>query len=154
MQEGGPDTVAVPVAVNCTGWLYQPFVSGPRAGVSDVTVGVVASRLIVTSSRQHCCDPATVTVQVNVVPAVSVLTGWSPHPCGLLEFCGRKNETVTSLVYQPLLHAPVTPPAVQEAVITSACAAAGKARMTAATAASSTSLTGWPSVIRRRAARC
>ena len=73
MHEAIPDTEAVPAAVICTGWLYQPFASGPRWAVSEVTVGGVASRLIVTSSRQHC-EPVTATVQVKVTPAVSELT--------------------------------------------------------------------------------
>jgi hypothetical protein len=73
VHEAIPDTEAVPVALNCTEWLYQPFASGPRCAVNEVTVGGVASRLIGTSSLQHC-EPVTVTVQVMVTPAVSVLT--------------------------------------------------------------------------------
>jgi hypothetical protein len=153
VQEAIPDTEAVPAAVICTGWLYQPFESGPRWAVNEVTVGGVASRLSVTSSRQHC-EPVTATVQVKVTPAVSELIVWLPQPCGLVEPAGSVNETVTSLVYQPPLHAPVVPEAVQLAVIPSARAAAGKASVIAITAASSTNLTGRPPVIRRQAARC
>jgi hypothetical protein len=59
------------------------------------------------------------------------------------------NETVTSLVYQPVLHASATPEEVQVAVIPSARAAAGSASVIAMTAASSTNFTGQPPVIRR-----
>jgi hypothetical protein len=72
VHEATPDTEAVPAAATCTGWLYQPFASGPRCGANDDTVGGVASRLIVTSSLQHC-EPVTATVQVMVTPAVSEL---------------------------------------------------------------------------------
>ena len=151
MHEAIPDTEAVPAAVICTGWLYQPFASGPRWAVSEVTVGGVASRLIVTSSLQHC-EPVTATVQVKVTPAVSELTVWLPQPCGLLEPAGSVNETVTSLVYQPPLHAPVAPEAVQLAVIPSARAAAGKASVITTRAANNMNLTAPPPVKRRQAA--
>ena len=104
-----------------------------------------------TSSRQHC-EPVTATVQVKVTPAVSELTVWLPQPCGLLEPAGSVNETVTSLVYQPLLHAPVARRGGAVAVIPSACAAAGKASVITTRAANNMNLTAPPPVIRQRAA--
>ncbi len=41
-QESIPAPVSVPVAVTVTGWLYQPFASGGRAG-AVVTPGGVES---------------------------------------------------------------------------------------------------------------
>src|SRR5262245_9183027 len=40
-----PDVASVPLNVMPTGWLYQPFASGPRSGDPPVTLGGVASRL-------------------------------------------------------------------------------------------------------------
>src|SRR4051794_28131253 len=53
-----------------------------------------------------------------------------PQPWGLLEPAGRTNDTVTSLVYQCVLHGALTPPAAQFAVMPSARAAAGRASAT------------------------
>jgi hypothetical protein len=47
LQLAMPDVASVPVKLISTGWLYQPFASGPRLGDPPVTVGGVASRLTV-----------------------------------------------------------------------------------------------------------
>src|SRR6185437_5139620 len=127
-----PDIPSDPDAEYATAWLYQPFASGARASVSVFTVGGVASRLIVTSSRQHC-EPLTVTEHVNVTPDVSCVTSSSPQPCGLLEPPGSVTETWTR--YQPLLH---DPPLQLATIPVSVRAAAGSASATAASAAATT----------------
>jgi hypothetical protein len=42
-----PDVASLPLKLMLTGWLYQPFASGPRLGDPPVTVGGVASLLTV-----------------------------------------------------------------------------------------------------------
>lgn len=66
-----PETDPVPVAVICTGWLYQPFESGPRAKLSAETVGVVVSSLMVTD-LPVMVPSVSVTVHVTLCPAVSL----------------------------------------------------------------------------------
>src|SRR2546421_12914629 len=70
VQEAMPDVPSVPATATPTAWLYHPFESGPRCALTSVAVGGVASRLIVTSSLQHCV-PLTLTVQMIGWPAVS-----------------------------------------------------------------------------------
>src|SRR5689334_1517170 len=149
-----PDVASVPVTLTLNGWLYHPLTSGPRSAEIAAALGGVASRLIVTSIRQHCV-PETATVHVNVVPAVSEVTAWLPQPCGLLDPAGRMKPTVTSVVYQPVLQPVVTPPALQVAVIPSAWAAAGMsiAAAASATTAASRAFTVPPHVQRLRRGR-
>jgi len=45
LQEATPERPSLPLAAKSTGWLYQPFVSGPRASDAD-TPGGVESYLI------------------------------------------------------------------------------------------------------------
>ena len=45
-----PDVASVPVKLIPTGWLYQPFESGPRSGDPPLTLGGVESFWIVTPS--------------------------------------------------------------------------------------------------------
>src|SRR5437764_12386376 len=144
-----PEVASVPVTVTPTAWLYQPFVSGPRAAAIADTAGGVASRLIVTSSRQHC-EPLTVTVHVSVCAVVSDEMVTFPQPCGLLEPAGRTNDTVTSARYQPLLQGAVAPDELQLAVMTSARAAAGgTSRRAGATTIASARLIAPPPELRR-----
>src|SRR5689334_17563165 len=154
VHDATPEVASVPATLTLTGWLYHPLTSGPRSAEIPVAVGGVASRLTVTSSRQHCV-PETATVQVKVMPAVSELTVWLPQPCGLLEPAGRMNATVTSVVYQPVLQPVVTPPAVQVALIPSARAAAGSssAVATSSATAASRAFNAPPHARRRRRAR-
>jgi hypothetical protein len=46
-----PDVASLPLKVIATGWLYQPFESGPRLGDPPVTVGAVASLFTVTDNE-------------------------------------------------------------------------------------------------------
>jgi hypothetical protein len=105
-----PEVASCPVKATVTGALYQPAALGARSGVPVVTMGAVASRLIVTA----CCavPPALAASQVNVTPAVSVVMVAGPQPL-VFETVDPSSVTVqvseTSLVYQPLLPtAPVT----------------------------------------------
>src|SRR5215216_2155255 len=99
-----PEGASVPLKTTSTAWLYQLPKSGARFGTPLTPVGAVASRLIVTDCE--LVPPALVAVQVRVVPAVSALIVVEPQP--LLEEIADSlsvtdQETVTSLVYQPLL---------------------------------------------------
>jgi hypothetical protein len=138
VQEAIPEVASEPVTVTWTGWLYQPFVSAPRCAAMAAALGGVASRLIVTAAPTTLPSLRS-TVQRKSIPFVSALTVWLPQPVGLLNpLPERLNETVTSLVYHPLLQAEAEPATVQLGVIvTSACAAAGSESETAATAAAS-----------------
>ena len=79
MHEAIPDVASVPETLTPTAWLYHPFASGPRCALISVAVGGVASRLIVTSSRQHCV-PVTLTVHVIGCPPVSEAIVTLPQP--------------------------------------------------------------------------
>jgi hypothetical protein len=87
-------------------------------------VGGVASRLITTDKTQHCCVPVAMIVHVNFMPDVSWFTSWVSQPFAPVP-AGVENTSVTSLVYQPLLHGEP----LQVAVIcwVSACEPAGRA---------------------------
>lgn len=50
VQPARPEVASEPLNVIPTGWLYQPFASGPRLGEAPVTLGGVASFLTVTPS--------------------------------------------------------------------------------------------------------
>jgi hypothetical protein len=127
-----PDTDPVPVAVICTGWLYQPFESGPRAKFSAVTVGVVVSNLIVTD-LPVMVPSVSVTVQATVCPAVSFEIVYGPQFAFEMLDPETLNVTTTCFVYQPVLHEPVTPPEEHvHVIVTSALAAAGANSATAA----------------------
>src|SRR5262249_5242375 len=78
-----PDRLSVPLNVNATAWLYQPFASGARAGLAPVTVGGVVSILIVTGSLIVCCGSAS-TEHLKDLPAVSVSIVCVSHP---VTFC-------------------------------------------------------------------
>ena len=81
-------------------------------GSVNVSTGAVASRLTVTLNGELATLSPFVAVQVNATPAVSAFTSWLSHP--LLDKMPDSGstvvqETVTSLVYQPLLPSvPVT----------------------------------------------
>jgi hypothetical protein len=45
-----PEVPSVPLKLMPTGWLYQPFESGPRLGDPPVTVGAVASLFTLTDN--------------------------------------------------------------------------------------------------------
>ena len=57
LQEPTPERLSLPLAVNPTGWLYQPPESGPRASEID-TAGGVASYLIAGDERAPLTLPA------------------------------------------------------------------------------------------------
>ena len=64
-----PDVASVPANANATGWLYQPFASGARAGVAAETPGAVLSIFGVAVADVE--PPLKVTVQVcEDVPSV------------------------------------------------------------------------------------
>jgi hypothetical protein len=48
VQEAIPDVPSDPDAVTWTEWVYHPFESGLRSALTELRVGAVASRLIVT----------------------------------------------------------------------------------------------------------
>ena len=57
LQEAIPERPSLPLAVNPTGWLYQPFASGPRASDAK-TLGGVESYLIGPKLREPLTFPA------------------------------------------------------------------------------------------------
>jgi hypothetical protein len=65
-----PDVASVPLNAIPTGWLYQPFASGPLLGDAPVTEGGVASRLTVTDN-DAVAPPVYWRVHVKDVPVVS-----------------------------------------------------------------------------------
>src|SRR5690349_5330036 len=84
--------------------LFQPLVFGTGDGVPKLSTGGVASRLMVTDAL--VVPPADVTEQLNVTPAVSVVTLPVSQPAVPRMLPGTSlmaQATCTSLVYQPLL---------------------------------------------------
>ena len=89
--------------VTVTSVLFQPcvFAAGDR---DPLIVGAVASRLMVTEAES--VPPPLVAVQVSVVPGVSLETvvGSQPDEDVIGDSPSTTDhDTVTSLVYQPLL---------------------------------------------------
>jgi len=105
-----------------TGWLYQPFESGPRVGEPPVIVGAVASFLIVTPS----CDWEEfeyVTMHVRDQLAVSLETVFVSQDCVAVTPVGSQaNATVTLVLYQ----SGEQPPPLHVTVIGAALAAGAK----------------------------
>ena len=95
-----PDVASAPLKLIETGWLYQPFESGPRLGDPPVTVGAVASFLIVTPSCD--CEPFEyVTMHVRDQFAVSPVTVFVSQDCVPVTPVGsHANATVTLVLYQ------------------------------------------------------
>jgi len=100
LQPARPDVASEPLKLIPTGWLYQPFESGPRLGEPPVTVGGVASFLIVTPS----CDCELfeyVTMHVRDQFAVSLVTVFVSQDCVFVTPAGSQaNATVTLALYQ------------------------------------------------------
>src|SRR5262249_51499878 len=84
--------------------LFHPFAFVAGENEPQASVGGVASRLIVTDLL--VVPAPDVTLQLNVVPVVSVVTVVFTQPVCDRMFCGAFticHATCTSLVYQPLL---------------------------------------------------
>jgi hypothetical protein len=129
-----PDVASVPLKLIPTGWLYQPFESGPRSGEALVMVGAVVSRL--TSITGVLYEPPVLywILHWNDSPVVSDVTVNTPQPgVPVIDGSGAtKNATVTFDVYQPGEH----PPPLQDQVTGSALAAGTKTSIGAQTSAS------------------
>ena len=71
LQLATPERLSLPRAAKPTGWLYQPFESGPRASETE-TAGGVASYLMLGDERAALTLPAlSEQVPVSVTPPVS-----------------------------------------------------------------------------------
>src|SRR6187549_3473179 len=98
-----PDIASFALNGTLTGGVRQPWSSAAGEAASNVSVGGVASRLIVTDSL--VVPPADVAVHVNVVPAVSAITALVEQPvraAGEL-LVVTVHVSCTSPVYQPAL---------------------------------------------------
>src|SRR5215831_13515152 len=73
-----PDIESVALYGTFTTELFQPSAFGSGESAPNASSGGVASRLTVTDFV--AVPPGVVTVQVNVVPAVSLLTTLEPQP--------------------------------------------------------------------------
>src|SRR4051812_7790399 len=106
--EARPESASPRVNAMLTLVLFHPLVFGTGEGVPKLSTGGVASRLMVTELLEVPAPEAT--AQLNVIPAVSVVTVLSLQPLFdrmLSDAFTTCQDTCTSLVYQPLL--PVVP---------------------------------------------
>src|SRR5436190_15355021 len=106
--DASPDSASLRVNGMLTLVLFQPFTLAAGEGVPKLSTGGVASRFTVTELLAD--PPPERTLQVNVTPAVSVVTLLVPQPLLERMLAGDSltaQLTCTSLVNQPLL--PRTP---------------------------------------------
>src|ERR671937_2006742 len=103
-----PDVASVPLKAISTGWLYQPFASGPRLGEPPLSDGGVASFLTSKSATTLVGGvPPYVTSQWKCCPVVSELTVCVSHPLVEVTPTGSQaNATVMLVLYQSGEQAP------------------------------------------------
>jgi hypothetical protein len=85
-----PEVASLPLQLIVTGFRYQPFASGERAGVAELAVGAVASILTVFVVTA-VVPPLLVAEQVRVVPVLGpsiLIAGSQP----LVELIGESGS--------------------------------------------------------------
>jgi hypothetical protein len=107
LHEAMPDVASLPFTVIESGWLYQPFASGPRALTPEITGGVESFFTVAVALDVVLPPESTnVTVQVWLTPGVSELCVRFPQPVGFeteLPATGVTTKpSVTGALYHPL----------------------------------------------------
>jgi hypothetical protein len=106
LHEAMPDVASLPFTEIESGWLYQPFASGPRALMPEITGGVESFFTVAVELDVVLPPESTnVTVQVWLTPVVSELCVKFPQPVGFeteLPATGVTTKlTVTADLYHP-----------------------------------------------------